>query len=229
MPTIKPIDTAWLNQVKEPTFDPQQRIVDPHHHLWRRSDIGNYALDELWADTGSGHNVEKTVFVECGSSYRTDGPEHLRCIGETAFVADIAAASAKGGGGKEGIAGIVAHADLTRGDVLEEVLRAHQDAGRGLFRGIRHAGARDPYPEDLMIAGRAPEGLYARKDFRDGVKTLGRLGLTYDAWHYHHQKPAFAELARAVPGTTMVLDHFGTPLGVGRYRDQREAIFATWK
>ena len=27
----------------------------------------------------------------------------------------------------------------------------------------------------------------------------------------------------------MVLDHFGTPLGVGRYRDQREAIFAQWK
>jgi predicted TIM-barrel fold metal-dependent hydrolase len=229
MPTIKPIDAAWLNQVKEPTFDPQQRIVDPHHHLWRRSDIGNYALDELWADTGSGHNVEKTVFVECGSSYRTDGPERLRCVGETAFVADIAAASARGGRGKAVIAGIVAHADLTRGGVLEDVLHAHQDAGRGLFRGIRHAGASDPRPEDLMIAGRAPEGLYARKDFRDGVKTLGRLGLTYDTWHYHHQNPAFADLARAVPETTMVLDHFGTPLGVGRYRDQRDAIFATWK
>jgi hypothetical protein len=27
----------------------------------------------------------------------------------------------------------------------------------------------------------------------------------------------------------MVLDHFGAPLGVGRYRDQREAIFTAWK
>ncbi len=237
MPTIRPIDARWLAQVKEPVIDPTRRIVDPHHHLWVRADIGNYALDELWADTGSGHNVEKTMFVECGSSYRTDGPEHLRPVGETDFVARIAAASAEGSRGqaatgargKAVISGIVAHADLTCGDVLEDVLRAHDDAGRGLFRGIRHAGARDPYPADLLIAGRAVEGLYARDDFRDGVKTLGRLGFTYDTWHYHHQNPAFAALARAVPGTTMVLDHFGTPLGVGRYRDQREAIFAQWK
>ena len=229
MPTIKPIDPQWLKQVTETTIDPQRRIVDPHHHLWRRTDIGNYALDELWADTGSGHNIEKTVFVECGASYRTDGAEHLRCVAETEFVAQIAAASAKGGRGKAVISGIIAHADLTRGDVLEDVLRAHDDAGRGLFRGIRHAGARDPYPEDLMIAGRAIEGLYERTDFRDGVKTLGRLGYSYDTWHYHHQNQAFAALARAVPQTTIVLDHFGTPLGVGRYRDQREAIFAQWK
>ena len=154
MPTIKPIDAAWLETVKEPTIDPKRRIIDPHHHLWRRREIGAYLLDELWADTGSGHNIEKTVFVECGSSYRDDGPEHLRCVGETAFVADIAAASATGGPGKAVIAGIVAHADLTQGSALEEVLAAHQDAGHGLFRGIRHAGARDPHPEDLMIAGR---------------------------------------------------------------------------
>ena len=32
-----------------------------------------------------------------------------------------------------------------------------------------------------------------------------------------------------LPDTTMVLDHFGTPLGVGRNRDQREAIFTAWK
>ncbi|HTO57575.1 MAG TPA: amidohydrolase family protein [Pseudomonadales bacterium] len=229
MPTIRPIDATWLAQVQEPAIDPQRRIVDPHHHLWRRTDIGNYALDELWADTGSGHNVVKTVFVECGASYRTDGPEHLQCIGETEFVAEIAGASAKGETGNAVISAIVAHADLTQGAVLAEVLAAHADAGRGLFRGIRHAGARDPYPDDLMIAGRAPEGLYARKDFRDGMKTLGRLGYTYDTWHYHHQNPAFADLARAVPDTTMVLDHFGTPLGVGRYASQREAIFAQWK
>jgi len=229
MPTIKPIDASWLNRVNEAAIEPHRRIIDPHHHLWRRNGMGNYALDELWADTGSGHNIEKTVFIECRASYHTDGPEHLRCIGETEFVAQIAAASAKGGRGKAVIAGIVAHADLTQGDVLEEVLAAHRDAGGGLFRGIRHAGARDPHPEDLMIAGRAPEGLYARKDFRDGIKVLGRLGYTFDTWHYHHQNADFASLARAVPDTTMVLDHFGTPLGVGRYRDQREAIFTVWK
>ncbi len=173
MPTIKPIDAKWLDQVHEAPIEPARRIVDPHHHLWRRDDIGNYVLDELWADTSSGHNVEKTVFVECGASYRTTGPEYMRCVGETEFVAEIAAASAKGGRRKAVISAIVAHADLTRGAVLEEVLAAHDDAGNGLFRGIRHAGALDPHPEELMIAGRALPGLYARKDFRDGVQVLG--------------------------------------------------------
>ena len=53
--------------------------------------------------------------------------------------------------------------------------------------------------------------------------------MSYDTWHYHHQNRAFAELARAVPETTMVLDHFGTPLGVGPYAGKRDEIFAQWK
>lgn len=75
MPALNPIDNAWLGQVTEPIVEPDQRIVDPHHHLWHDFGLGTYLLPELWADTGAGHNVEKTVFVECESEYRTDGPE----------------------------------------------------------------------------------------------------------------------------------------------------------
>jgi predicted TIM-barrel fold metal-dependent hydrolase len=229
MTDLVPGTPAWLEQVKEEVLEPERRIIDPHHHLWDAPDRGSYLLEDLWADTGSGHRIEKTVFVECRASYRESGPEHLRPVGETEFVAEIAAASAAGGSDSATIAGIVAHADLTRGQAVEEVLQAHEEAGRGLFRGIRHAGARDPHPEDLRIAGRAPQGLYADPAFRDGMRVLGRLGLSYDTWHYHHQNAAFVELARAVPETTMILDHFGTPLGVGRYRDRREEIFRDWK
>ena len=158
MAAVVPGTPAWLGQVKEEIVEPERRIVDPHHHLWDAPDRGSYLLEDLWGDTESGHRIEKTVFVECGASYREVGPEHLRPVGETEFVAEIAAASAAGGTASATIAGIVAHADLTRGDAVEEVLHAHEEAGRGLFRGIRHAGARDPYPEDLRIAGRAPEG-----------------------------------------------------------------------
>ena len=229
MAAAVPGTPAWLGQVKEEIVDPGRRIIDPHHHLWDHPGGGSYLLEGLWADTGSGHGIQKTVFVECGASYRDGGTEHLRPVGETEFVAEIAAASAAGGPANATIAGIVAHADLTGGDDLEEVLHAHEDAGRGLFRGIRHAGARDPHPEDLRIAGRSPDGLYADDAFRMGMRILGRLGLSYDTWHYHHQNTAFTDLARAVPETTMILDHFGTPLGVGRYRDRREEIFQAWK
>ena len=101
--------------------------------------------------------------------HRPDGPEHLRPIGETEFVIEIAA-----------------HADL-RGAHLDEVLDAHEDAGRGLFRGIRHAGVHDPNPEALRIAGRAPADLYQDEAYRAGVARLGKRGLSFDTWHYHHQ------------------------------------------
>lgn len=214
---------AWLDQVVEPVADPAARIVDPHHHLWPVGGALPYGLAELEADTGSGHRIENTVFVECRAAYRTTGPAHLAPVGETQFVASEATGSRN-----PLIAGIVAHADLTDGDRLDEVLDAHGEAGLGLLRGIRHAGARDPHPEALMIPGRAPAGLYADEAFRAGVAHLGRRDLTYDTWHYHHQNRDFAALARAVPGTTLVLDHFGTPLGVGAYADRREEIFEQW-
>jgi predicted TIM-barrel fold metal-dependent hydrolase len=219
----------WLDQIVEEPIDPDRPIVDPHHHLWRDRGIPEYLLEDLWRDTGSGHNVRKTVFVECRAEYDENAPEHLRSVGETRFVADVAAASARPAGQRARIAGIVAHTDLRAGGLLDEALAAHEEAAGGLLKGIRHAGARDPHPEVLMIAGDAPEGLYADGDFRRGMRTLGQRGLSYDTWHYHHQNRAFRDLARAVPDTIMVLDHFGTPLGVGPYSGQRESIFEAWE
>lgn len=217
----------WLASVQEDIVDADQRIIDPHHHLWHgRPD--DYLLENLWQDTCSGHKVEKTVFVECRASYRKDGPEHLRPLGETEFVRQQAEASAADPT-KATIAGIVGHADLTLGDAVIEVLEGHIELGGGRFRGIRHAGARAEYPDALTIAGRGLEGLYLRDDFRQGMKILGQQGLTYDTWHYHYQNQDFAALARACPDTMMILDHFGTPLGVGPYASQRDEIFQQWK
>lgn len=224
-----PGSDAWLDQVREPALDPAQPIIDPHHHLWSDAEGRRpYLLAQWRADTGSGHDVRKSVFIECHASYRADGPEHLRPLGETAFAARIAQASRDGGGPV--IAGIVAHADLRLPETtLRALLGEHDDIAQGLLRGIRHAGARDPHPQALRIPGNAPAGLYADAAFRAGVALLGRLGYSFDTWHYHHQNADFAALARTLPGTTMVLDHFGTPLGVGPYAGQREAIFAAWQ
>ena len=221
---------AWRKLALEDAIDPSRPIIDPHHHLWpARDGRARYVLADLWADTGTGHNIEKTVFVECRAGYYTDGPDHLKPVGEAAFVARIARASRDGGGGAV-VAGFVGHANLCQDPgLLREVLKAQEAAANGMFRGIRQSGARDPHPEELSILGRGPEGLYADADFRRGVALLGELGYTYDTWHYHHQNAEFAALARAVPGTPLVLDHFGTPLGVGRFAGQRESIFANWQ
>ena len=216
----------WLGPLKEDIIDPEREIIDPHHHLWHHP-ATLYDLDNLWSDTGSGHNVIQTVFVECGSSYREDGPDHLRPVGETTFVTERAFLS-RDNPQQATISGIVARAELTHLQ-LDDILDAHEEAGRGLFRGIRHAGAYAEHPEVLSIPGGAPKDLYEDEAFRKGVARLGERGLTYDTWHYHYQNRSFCELARAVPETMMILDHFGTPLGVGPYASEREAIFETWK
>ena len=62
------IRDEWLTQVEEEILEPELPICDPHHHLWDHPE-SRYLLDELLADTGSGHNVVSTVFMECGSMY----------------------------------------------------------------------------------------------------------------------------------------------------------------
>jgi predicted TIM-barrel fold metal-dependent hydrolase len=214
----------WRALVDEPVIDPDQRIVDAHHHLWPTGTDMRYGVPELLADTGSGHRVERTVFVECRSSYRPDGPDELRPVGETEFVASAAAES----GGL--IAGIVAHADLrVPPSRLDDVLDTHAEAGGGLFRGIRHALSRGDPADNLTIPGRAPAGLADDPTFRAGVARLGERGLAYDTWQYHYQARELLDLARAVPGTTIVLDHFSTPLGVGRFAGRRDDLFDAWR
>ena len=219
-------NSTWLRQVSEVVVDPDRDIVDPHHHLWPQPSMG-YNLVELLADTTDGHKVSQTVYMECGAAYFEDGPEHLKCVGETEFIAN-AAKLAKEQDSPTQIAGLVARADL-RDENLDSVLSAHEEAAGGLFRGIRQAGACAEGIKGLIIPGGAEAGLFEQDAFRSGVERLGAKGLTFDTWLYHFQLPEFIELACAVPDTTMILDHFGTPLGVGPFAGQREAIFEKWK
>ena len=218
-----PGSQAWLDQVVEDIVDPDRLIIDPHHHLWRTGEGLSYSLEDLKTDVADGHRIEGTVFMECGSAYDKDAPAHLQPVGETAFIAGEST-----GDPDRTIRAIVGKADLTLVN-LDEVLDAHMQAGLGMFRGIRDALSRAEIPEVLTIPGRAEAGKSTNPDFLRGVRRLGERGLTYDSWHYHYQNTEFLELARALPGTTMVLDHFGTPLGVGPYAAQREEIWEKWR
>jgi predicted TIM-barrel fold metal-dependent hydrolase len=222
---------AWLDQVIETTIDPEREIVDPHHHMWRGVPGGSlppFLLEDLWNDTESGHNIKKTVFMECGTEYLTSGPEHMFPIGETEFVA--AAAQASRGQGKAEIAALVAHTDLTQDlGLIREVLQAHEVAGRGLFRGIRHGGAHDADRITGWLNATPVPDLYEHPGFRRGVALLGELGLTYDTWHYHFQNADYLALAQVAPNTVMVLDHFGSPVRVGPFADKQNEVFEQWK
>jgi L-fuconolactonase len=238
--------------VTEDILDPDLPIIDPHHHLWdvtpllpRMPEVAHpfgsitrasprYLFEELLADCrGTGHNVIGTVFLQCSAFYRADGASEMRPVGEVEFVNGVAARSASGLYGPfRACAGIVGQADLTLGDRVAAVLEAEIAAGGGAsggrFRGIRHIGAWDADAEVLGPLAHAPAGLYADATFRAGFAHLGRLGLTFDAWVLEPQIGEVTDLARAFPQQPIVLDHVGTPLGLGSYAGKQEERFARW-
>jgi predicted TIM-barrel fold metal-dependent hydrolase len=225
---------AWLRMTMEEPVDPELPICDPHHHLWDRPALrdrpGNrYLLEELLQDTGGGHNVVQTVFVECRSMYRKDGPHQMRPVGETEFVQGIAAQSASGQYGTTSVAaGIVGHADLTLGAAVAAVLEAHIAASSNRFRGIRHSSVWDA-STDIRPYMNPPKGLILDSKFREGFGCLQKYGLSFDAWLYHPQLTELADLARAFPNTPIIVDHIGGLLGVGPYAGKREEVFQQWK
>ncbi len=231
--TARSKNADWLALTVEEPLEPDLPICDPHHHLWDQHTARiapRYLLDEILEDVGAGHNVVSTVFIECGAMYRADGPEALRVVGETEFVNGIAAMSASGTYGKTRIAaGIIGTADLRLGDAVGPVLDAQIAAGGGRFRGIRRAAAWDADPAAPKHRTNPGPGLFPRDDFRKGFAQLARRGLTFEAWCYHRQIPEVTALARAFPDTTIILNHFGGPIGVGAYAGKAEEVFAEWR
>lgn len=219
----------WVNQAVEEPLDPGRAIIDPHHHLWEvhGSRLGPYTVDHLVTDTSSGHNIVGTVFVECMSGYYGDGPEVLKPVGETEYVSNCARQVKKLGGAP--ILGIVSFADLSLGDEVESVLTAHDDAGGGLFRGIRHAVAWHESPDIPNGHTNAPQHLMFDSSYRSGFKKLGEMGYVFDAWLMHPQLPDLIELCSAQPETSVVLDHIGAPMGIGPYAGKRQEVLAEWR
>jgi L-fuconolactonase len=231
----------------EPILDPDLPIIDPHHHLWDRTSllgqlpaprhgfeqvirrVPRYLLDELLADMGCGHNVVATVYMECGAFYRSSGPAEMKPVGEIEAVNGLAAIADSGvyGPGRP-CAGIVGHADLTRGVAARAVLEA-QITASSRFRGIRHSASHDPDSEVLGPLVRQPAGLYLDAKFREGFAQLAPLGLSFDAWLLEPQLPDLLDLAHAFPETQIILDHVGTPLGIASYAGKREERFDIWR
>src|SRR3954467_3715978 len=219
----------WLAQYSEEVIDPTRPIVDPHHHLWDRGGQ-RYLIEEMVADIATVHNVVATVYVDCRSMYRAQGPEPFRPVGEVEFANGVAAMSASGGYGRAAIcAGIVGHANLLLGEAAREVLEAEIIAGGGRFRGIRHSSPWDADPEVAGIYVMRPKGLLLDPAFRKGFSCLAPLGLSFDAWLFHPQIGELTDLARAFPDTKIVLDHCGGPIGLGSYATRRDEIFSGWK
>lgn len=220
-------DPDYLASHTEEAIGPRLPIIDPHHHLWDAPGLQPYLVPQLHEDTGGGHDVVATVFIDCVWDYRTDGPRELRALGETERAVQAARQTRESGGAV--IGGIVSHANMMLGSEAGRVLEAHEEAGDGLFRGIRHATAYADDPAVHRSHTKPTPGMMREPAFHDGVRELAKRGMSFDAWLYQPQIPELAELARAVPECTMVLDHLGGPLAVGRRSGQRDEVLAEWR
>ena len=128
---------------------------------------------------------------------------------------------------------IIGQADLTLGEDVDAVLRAHVEASPK-FRGIRCTLS---HHENRRVMNGCDAPLISRnKQWREGYAKLAAYDLSFDATVYHHQLDEVTDLASAFPQTPIVLCHAGTPVAyggrfatVGQSARERERVAATWR
>ncbi len=220
------INPEWLSLKVEEIVEPDLPIIDAHHHLWDPPGA-RYLLDEFLDDLKTGHDIRATVFSPCRAMYRAHGPEEMKPIGETEFVAGVAAQSDSGIYGPTRIcAAIVGSADAALGDRVEPVLHEHIRAGGGRFRGVRFRTSWDASAEVHKLP--TLPGVLREPATHDALACVQRLGLVLDLWVFHTQLAETVDVCRAFPDLPVIINHVGGPIGVGPYAGKREEIFASW-
>ncbi len=172
-----------------------------------------------------GLGVSSVVHVQAG----WEGHRHLDSVDETRWVAGLPFGVDRA----PDLGAIVVHADPREADV-GAVLDAHLAADPRV-RGVRCIAAHHPDPGVLRWI-REPHLLTAPA-FLHGFAALAERAMTFDAWVYGPQLPDVVTLATEYPETTIVLDHYGTPVGVwgprgtrtGHTSADRASILARWR
>jgi predicted TIM-barrel fold metal-dependent hydrolase len=199
---------------------------DAHVHFWANNPHLPFTPADLVAET-EGCQISSAIFVECSLVVPSGRDEATKLVEETRYAAEAAGALEARGGLA---VAIVAATDLRLGSALDDVLNAHEEAGRGRFRGVRARIAHDP--TDSFV-GAAPAGQHLPpiddEAFRSGVRALGRRHLTLDFWLFHPQLDDVRAVARACEETTIVIDHLGGPLLGGRWADHVDEVGTTWR
>ena len=163
--------------------------------------------------------------------YRADGPTEMKPVGETEFVNGTAAMSASGQYGPTRLCR--AHCRSRRSAARRRGRAGAGGSDHGRRRPLsRHSAFCRSGMRATRSRRRAPIPSRAKCSIRPGGPALRgwrRSNLTFEAWLYHPQLTDLADLARAYPQTTIVLNHVGGPLGIGPYKDKKAETFAQWK
>jgi predicted TIM-barrel fold metal-dependent hydrolase len=224
----QPQETQAADTAPEAVIEPDLPIIDAHHHIWISGRRTQYPPAQIIADKAtSGHNVVATVFVEAHEGYRAEGPEHLKAVGETEMACALAEEGLRQGARAAGVcAAMVVSVDLRGGELVGEAIEAHEAAAKGRLRGVRQLAAAAP---ELPVRRQPPLGLLLDPALHAGMRQLQDHGLSFDVMVMQSQLADAIALARAFPAVTLVLNHVGAPIGVGRYAEDRKASFDDWR
>jgi L-fuconolactonase len=241
---------TWLKLTPEDALEPELEIVDPHHHVWDMRELRGfnmfgmfkqqyYMTDELIDDfIGGGHNITHSVFVTTHAFFNDEAePSWMAPLGEVQAMQGVAAQFASGKYSKtlRAVAGIIGTADLLQYGAEVEPLLVACKAASPNYRGIRCNAAHDPAMEKGNNFHPTP-GMYSDPKFREGFALLEKHDLVFDAFVFASQLDEFRELAKAFSGTTIVLDHVGSPLaalgnyaGAPSYDGKQAETLEQWK
>ena len=181
-----------------------------------------YAADAAGTVAAFGVPVEAVVHVEAGW-HGPDKVDETRWLETLPFDED----------GAPRLAGIIANADPRDRDI-GRVLDEHLAASPRV-RGIRRSAAwhTDPAVKDWVDG----DGILESPEFLHGFAAVAERRLTFDAWVYAGQLSQVARLASEYPETTIVLDHYATPVGLfgpmgkrtGRDEGSRADLLHRWR
>jgi len=160
--------------------------------------------------------------------YRPDGPEELKSLGETEFVAGCAAMAASGAfGPARACEAMFGRVELSLGERTREIFEQHVERSGGRFRGVRYSTAWDASERINNVA--PTEHLLLNPSVRSAAGVMAQMGLSLDCWVYHPQLEDIARLAGEFPDLTIILNHTGVPVLGGPYRDKRDEVFTDWQ
>ena len=194
------------------------QIVDPHIHLW---DLWTriYPHFEKPGPGGASATICRSYLID---EYLEEGRDEFDIVGAVhveAFPTDpikeTATLQAVADTGKLPLV-IVGNGDLGSTD-FPALLDEHQKFP--IFRGIRQVVNMHPDPKRSYTS----RDLMAEPQFLEGLRELGRRGLSFDLQLYPHQMETAAALAAKAPDTLIILNH------AGMWADRDLAGWKQWK
>jgi len=170
-------------------------IVDAHVHLWDPAHLRYAWLDGLpplnrkflpahFSSASASTNVKTMIFVESGA-------DPSMSLEEVKWASSLAEEEPR-------LKGIVAHAALEKGRLVEHELRLLSDFP--LVKGVRR-----------LLQSERDANFCLQPGFLAGIGLLAGFGFTFDLCVRQDQLPAVTELVRRVPQVTYILDHCGKP------------------